>query len=99
MSEAKRPGTVISVVLAGVALVMVIVIVLVLSGGGGDDAGTTPTPAPADALNGSAAAPGLAGALPPGFVECMEDRGIDAESITSDQIHSPEGDACFQSIH
>ena len=91
----RGPRAIIAVAVALVALV--VVIALVLLGGGGDDAGTTTTPVPAEAPSGGATPPSV-GALPPEFVECMEDQGIDAESIP-DQIHSPEGDACFESLH
>jgi hypothetical protein len=87
--------TVVAIAVALVALVLVVG--LVALGGVGDDAETTTTTAPADAPSGGPAAPSVS-ALPPEFVQCMEDQGIDAESIP-EQIHSPKGDACFNSLH
>jgi hypothetical protein len=83
------------IAVAAALVALVVVAALVLLGGGGDG-GTTTTPAPAEAPGG--AAPPSLDALPPEFIECMEDQGVDAESIP-DQIHSPEGDTCFNSLH
>jgi hypothetical protein len=93
MNEVKRPRTVISIALL-VALVAIVVGGIALAGGGDEETTTSP---PAEAPSAGTAPPSVS-ALPPEFVECMEDQGIDAESIP-DQIHSPEGDACFESLH
>lgn len=83
------------------ALALVSLALLVAACGGGDDEQTTTTsPAPSAAPSG--APPGLSvGALPPAFVECMADQGIDleAEPDLNAAIHSPEGNRCFNTLH
>jgi hypothetical protein len=91
----RSSRTVVAVAVTLVALV--VVIGLVALGGDGGDAGTTTTTTPAEAPSEGAAPPSVS-ALPPEFVQCMEDQGIDPESIP-EQIHSPEGEACFNSLH
>ncbi|MGH2989254.1 MAG: hypothetical protein ACRDMA_05210 [Solirubrobacterales bacterium] len=87
----RRPWTLIALALGA------LVLALLLGACGDDDEGTNTTPAPAEAPSGGDAPPSV-DALPPEFVECMEDQGIDPESIP-DQIHSPDGDACFNALH
>jgi hypothetical protein len=79
-----------------------IVLALALAACGGDDEEETrSSPAPsAEAPSGSSAAPSLS-AFPPEFLACLEDQGIDLESVTdvSAVIHSPEGRQCFDVLH
>jgi hypothetical protein len=106
MSEVRRPRAVLSVALALFVLVAIVVGGLAIAGDGGDDEGTTATPtttpATSRARSESAGPPSL-GALPPAFVQCLADQGVDVESITSeslvDVIHSPSGSACFGVLH
>jgi hypothetical protein len=79
----KRPRAVILVALA----------LTLAACGGGEDRETTTSPAPAETPSG-----GAASGLPPAFVQCMADQGIDLES-SPELIHSPEGDKCFNSLH
>jgi hypothetical protein len=96
MSESKRPRAVIALALAAVVLALV----LASCGGEDDEETTTTTPAASGAPSGGAAPPTLE-ALPPGFVECLADQGVDIESVTdvSAVVHSPEGDRCFDALH
>jgi hypothetical protein len=68
-------------------------VTLALAGCGDDDAGGG---------DGDLTPPSPSGQLPPEFVECMADQGIDVES-SPDAMHSPEAQqalqACFGSLH
>jgi hypothetical protein len=96
MSERRRPGTVISVALALVALVAIVVGGIALAGGGDDEATTSP---PAETPSGSASP--SQGALPPQITECLADQGFDLES--PDELHSavPQDviNECFNALH
>ena len=84
-----------------VAMALVAVALLLGACGGGDEEETTTSPAPAaEAPSGSPAAPSL-DKFPPEFLACLEDQGIDLESVTdvSAVIHSPEGERCFGVLH
>jgi hypothetical protein len=84
------------VISAAVALVVIAVIVagVAAAGGGGEEATTSPPPA--------AAPPQPAGLqLPPQFLECLADQGIEVDPSTAD-LHSlpPQAlQACFGSLH
>jgi hypothetical protein len=83
------------------ALALVSLALLFAACGGGEDEQTTTTP-PAPSAAPSGGPPDLSvGALPPAFVECMADQGIDleAEPDLNAAIHSPEGDRCFGALH
>lgn len=79
---------------------------LVLGGCGGDDEDATTSPSPAAAPNGGAtppngsATPNLSN-LPPAFLECLVDQGVDIESEAdvSAALHSPGGNQCFEALH
>jgi hypothetical protein len=78
----------------GVAMGTVLAAVtLALAGCGDDDA---------DGGDADLTPPSPSGQLPPEFVECMADQGIDVES-SPDAMHSPEAQealqACFGSLH
>jgi len=80
------------------------VIGVVLSGCTGDDDEATTTPAAPDAVEApreSAPPPSAPGSLPPKFVECMADQGIDVEQFAD--IHSAQAQqalqACLQFLH
>jgi hypothetical protein len=84
----------------------VIVLILAMPSGacGGDDADKdatdSATPSEAPSGRGNAAPPSSPGRLPPEFVQCMAERGIDVES--SADIHSAPQDAlqvCFGALH
>lgn len=68
-------------------------VALALAGCGDDDAGGG---------GGDPVPPSAPSQLPPEFVECMADQGIDLES-SPDAMHSPEAQqalqACFGSLH
>ena len=87
-----------------VAMALVAVALLLGACGGDDEEETTTSPAPAaeapSAPSGSSAAPSL-DKFPPEFLACLEDQGIDLESVTdvSAVIHSPEGNQCFDVLH
>lgn len=85
-----------------IAVAMALVAVTLLLGAcGGDEDETTTSPAPAaEAPSGSPAAPSL-DKFPPEFLQCLEDQGIDLDSVTdvSAVIHSPEGNQCFDVLH
>lgn len=89
------------VITLGVALVAV-ALTLAACGGEDDDGQetrTTPTPA-AEAPSGGPVAPSLS-QFPPEFLQCLEDQGIDLESVTdvSAVIHSSGADRCFDELH
>ena len=88
----RRSGAVIVLSLALVALALL----LAACGGGDEEAPTTTSPA----SSAGSAAPSV-GALPPGFVECMADQGVDLEAAPdlNAAVHSPEGDRCFNTLH
>ena len=94
----RRPRAAIAVPLALVALALPLA-----AGCGGDDDDAPPNPGPpagADTPAPNAAPPGVAGQLPPEFLECMADRGYEIQS--PEQIHSAPPDvlqACFGSAH
>ncbi|HEX8074232.1 MAG TPA: hypothetical protein VF545_04565 [Thermoleophilaceae bacterium] len=87
------------------ATIGALAIALVLAGcGGGDDGTTTTSPArpdPAAIPRESAPPAGGARGLPPEFIECMADQGVEIEQPTD--IHSPEAQgalqACLPSLH
>ena len=88
-------------IIIAVAMALVAVMLLLAACGGGDEEETTTSPAPAaEAPSGSPAAPSL-DRFPPEFLACLEDQGIDLESVTdvSAAIHSPEGNQCFDVLH
>jgi hypothetical protein len=89
----RRPAIALSLALVVLALTLA-------ACGGGDDEPTTTTAPSADAPSGGAAPPSLS-AFPPEFLKCLEDQGIDLESVTdiSAVIHSPQGDRCFDELH
>lgn len=76
---------------------------LVLSSCGGDDEETTTTTAPSSGFqppSGGATPPSAPGALPPEFVECMDEQGYDVQS--SADIHSAPQQVlqvCFGTLH
>jgi hypothetical protein len=91
-----RRNLIIALSLAVVALSLA----LAACGGSDNDETTTTSPAPSAAPSEASPDPNVS-ALPPGFVECMADQGIDleAEPDLSAAIHSPEGDRCFGELH
>ena len=93
----RRPAIVMPVAMALVALALL----LGACGGGDEGEETTTSPAPAaEAPSGSPTAPSL-DRFPPEFLACLQDQGIDLESVTdvSAVIHSPEGNQCFDVLH
>lgn len=81
----RRHGALVALTLALLAATLA----LAACGGDGE---TTERPTPAGAPGGSPAM------LPPQFVECMAEQGVDVEA-SPELIHSPQGDACFESLH
>jgi hypothetical protein len=80
-----------------IALVVLVAIVLggiALAGGGADDT-------PRDAVEAPTATATPPGGLPPEFVECMGDQGVDIES--PEDFHKPGAQqafpACLQFLH
>jgi hypothetical protein len=90
----------------GIAITLAVALVglaLLLAACGGEEDGeqTTTNPPPvAETPNGGTTPPSLS-QFPPEFLECLEDQGIDLESVTdiSAVIHSPGGDRCFDVLH
>jgi hypothetical protein len=80
--------------LIALAVVLLMLAFALAACGGSDDTSTTTTTA--GAPNGDAAPPSSLGALPPGFVQCMADKGFGVDS--PDDIHSAPPEvlqACF----
>jgi hypothetical protein len=76
------------------------VIGLALSSCGGDGEKPATSPAPTDTAEAPAASAPAPGALPPEFLKCMADRGVDVEQGAD--IHSaPQQvlEACFGALH
>jgi hypothetical protein len=92
----RRHKTLIALVTTLVALAL-----MLASCGGDDNEGTTTSPAPAAAPPSGSAEPPSLSKFPPEFLACLEDQGIDLESVTdvSAVIHSPEGKRCFELLH
>jgi hypothetical protein len=94
----RRPRALIS---GALALVVIVVIVLVgIAAAGGGDEETTTRPAPSKAPSGDAT-PATPAGLPPQFLECLADQGIEVDPSGAD-LHSlpPQAlQACFGSLH
>jgi hypothetical protein len=77
----RRPKALLSVAAALVMLIAIVVGGIAISGGNRNDEGKTATPAQSDPPDASAAPPGGLGGFPPQFVQCLEDRGVDVDSL------------------
>jgi hypothetical protein len=88
------------------AIVTVVALTLLAGACGGDDeeedSPTATPPASQTPYGGGGATPPRPSQLPPEFIECMADQGIDLES-SADAMHSPEAQqalrACLGSLH
>jgi hypothetical protein len=81
-----------------------VALALMLAACSSDDEETTTSPATSDgaeAPNGGATPPSALGSLPPEFIKCMADQGVDIEG--PGEFHSPEAQrafpACLQFLH
>jgi hypothetical protein len=80
-----------------------VAVALLFAACGGDEEPeetTTNSPPAAEAPDSGTISPSLS-RFPPEFLECLEDQGIDLESVTdvSAAIHSPGGNQCFDELH
>jgi hypothetical protein len=94
----RRPRAVTAVALALVALALVLA---ACGGGGGNEPTTDPSPDNGVEVPTETATPRAPGALPPEFVRCMADQGVDIEGPSD--LHSPGAQqafpACIESLH